>query len=84
MRIVRAAAKFLLAGMFAAALLADWIAPARYDEQFRDQIEARPGRRFPLGTDELGRDRFSRLLHGARVSLVLAPSAAILFGDADI
>jgi peptide/nickel transport system permease protein len=78
MRIVRAAAKFLLAGMFAAALLADWIAPARYDEQFRDQIEARPGRRFPLGTDELGRDRFSRLLHGARVSLVLAPSAALL------
>ena len=78
MRFARAVAMFLLAGMFVAALLADWIAPARYDEQFRDQIEAAPGPRFPLGTDELGRDRLSRLLHGARVSLVLAPSAALL------
>lgn len=78
MKFARAVAKFVLVGIFAAALLADWIAPARYDEQFRDQIDAGPGWRFPLGTDELGRDRLSRLLHGARVSLVLAPTAALL------
>src|SRR5690606_13402610 len=31
-----------------------------------------PGREFFLGTDEFGRDIFSRLLYGARVSLEVA------------
>jgi peptide/nickel transport system permease protein len=31
-----------------------------------------PGATFPLGTDELGRDVFSRILHGARTSVLLA------------
>ena len=31
-----------------------------------------------LGTDELGRDRFSRALYGTRVSLLMAPAAALL------
>ena len=33
---------------------------------------------FILGTDEFGRDWYSRLCHGASVSLVLAPGAALL------
>ena len=33
------------------------------------------GREHPLGTDTLGRDVASRLLHGARVSLVVGFSA---------
>jgi len=37
-----------------------------------------PGRIFVLGTDELGRDWFSRLCHGASVSLIAAPIAAAL------
>ena len=37
-----------------------------------------PGRLFLLGTDEFGRDWFSRLCHGASVSLLLAPLAALL------
>ena len=60
------------------ALTADWIAPAPYDRQFRDTILAPPSRTHPLGTDDLGRDRLSRLLYGTRVSLVLAPAAALL------
>jgi len=37
-----------------------------------------PGRLFLLGTDEFGRDWYSRLCHGASVSLLLAPAAALL------
>jgi ABC-type dipeptide/oligopeptide/nickel transport system permease subunit len=64
--------------VFALSLAAGWLAPAPYAEQFRDAIDARPSWRFPLGTDELGRDRLSRLLYGTRLSLCLAPAAALV------
>ncbi len=38
------------------------------------------GREHPLGTDTLGRDVASRLLHGARVSLIVGFSAVVLAG----
>lgn len=69
-------ALILVGVVFTTALAADLIAPAGYEKQFRDSPNARPSRQFPLGTDELGRDRFSRLLYGSRVSLLLAPTAA--------
>lgn len=53
-------------------------APATYDRQFREFPSQPPGGDFLLGTDELGRDRWSRLLYGAQVSLLLAPAAAAL------
>jgi ABC-type dipeptide/oligopeptide/nickel transport system permease subunit len=68
----------ILALVFSASLLAGLLSPARYDQQFRDFPNASPSRQFPLGTDELGRDRLSRLLYGSRVSLLLAPAAALL------
>jgi peptide/nickel transport system permease protein len=49
-----------------------------YAEQNRETIGAPPSDKFPLGTDDLGRDRLARLLHGSRVSLLLAPAAALL------
>ncbi len=49
-----------------------------YSEQHRDLIGAAPSARFPLGTDDLGRDRFTRLLYAARTSLLLAMAAALL------
>jgi peptide/nickel transport system permease protein len=57
---------------------ADFIAPASYQMQFREAPNAAPSRQHLLGTDDLGRDQFSRLLYGMRVSLVLAPAAALL------
>ena len=42
------------------------------------QIGAAPGARYPLGTDELGRDLLSRLLVGGRVSLAVGLAAMIL------
>jgi peptide/nickel transport system permease protein len=68
----------VLAVAVVASLGAAFIAPSPYSEQFRDAISAPPSGRFWLGTDELGRDRFVRLLYGTRVSLLLAPAAALL------
>jgi peptide/nickel transport system permease protein len=61
-----------------ASLGAGLLTQSSYSEQFRDAISASPSARFWLGTDELGRDRFARLLYGTRVSLLLAPAAALL------
>jgi peptide/nickel transport system permease protein len=77
-RPLQSIARLALAAIFGAALFADHLAPAPYDFQFRDDLSARPSLRHPLGTDELGRDRMSRLLYGTRVSLLLAPAAAAL------
>ena len=69
----------MVVGLIALASLAGgFVAPSSYAEQFRDSISAPPSSHFLLGTDELGRDRFSRLLYGTRVSLLLAPAAAVL------
>jgi peptide/nickel transport system permease protein len=61
-----------------AALGADVLSPHDYTMQFRQHADEAPSRTFLLGTDELGRDRLSRLLHGMRVSLLCAPAAALL------
>src|SRR5207237_3956677 len=59
-------------------LCAELTAPADYSKQFREQPNAAPSKNFLLGTDSLGRDRFSRLVYGTRVSLLLAPAAALI------
>jgi ABC-type dipeptide/oligopeptide/nickel transport system permease subunit len=75
---MRRAAAVFLALMFAAALLAGVLAPYSFAEQFRDAPNVTASLRHPLGTDELGRDRLSRLLYGARISMLLAPAAALI------
>lgn len=66
---------FLLAVVLVC-LLASVIAPS-YAHQFRGEPDAPPSRQHLLGTDDLGRDRFARVLYGTRVSLLLAPAAAL-------
>lgn len=77
MKAARALALALLLAIGLASLLANLLAPATYAEQFRELPNAPPSSRHWLGTDDLGRDRFSRLLYGTRVSLLLAPLAAL-------
>src|SRR5580658_971737 len=60
------------------ALLAPVIAPYDYSRQFRDAPGAPAGGAFLMGTDDLGRDRFSRLVYATRVSILLAPAAALV------
>ena len=59
-------------------LTANWLAPGGYAKQYREATDAGPTRQHWLGTDEIGRDRFARVLYGTRISLLLAPAAALL------
>jgi ABC-type dipeptide/oligopeptide/nickel transport system permease subunit len=65
----------LVVGLSAAA---NWLAPAGYAKQYREEADSGPSRAHWLGTDEIGRDRFARVLYGTRISLLLAPAAALL------
>jgi len=69
----------LLCGIIvAAALLADAIqrqAPERM--RIRDAFAA-PGAAYPFGADNLGRDVYSRVVHGARVSLSIGLATVVV------
>jgi peptide/nickel transport system permease protein len=56
----------------AVALLAGALAPVAPDEQNFDLLEAPPGHQAWMGTDRLGRDVLSRVIHGSRISLYVA------------
>jgi ABC-type dipeptide/oligopeptide/nickel transport system permease subunit len=68
----------LLAVIVLVAAGASFLAPAPYAKQFRNDADHPPSPQYVLGTDDLGRDRLSRLLYGMRVSLLLAPAAAFI------
>lgn len=66
-------------GLFA--LLAPWVDRGGPTRQHHDASLAPPSTRFWLGTDQLGRDQYSRLVHGARGSLAVGVfSQAIALG----
>jgi dipeptide transport system permease protein len=79
---------FILAVLLAA-LFAGLLTPHNPFEQYRDYILTPPAWqegglwRFPLGTDEVGRDILTRLLYGGRLSLfigMMVVSLALLLG----
>ena len=78
MKWVRRAAIIFLLAVALACVFAERLAPADYAHQFRDIPDAPASAAHWLGTDDLGRDRFSRVLHGTRISLLLAPAAALI------
>lgn len=59
----------IVVGLLVMAAGADWIAPYQYDESVA-RMKA-PGRQFWLGTDNLGRDIWSRVVYGARISVTV-------------
>ena len=59
-------------------IFADSLAPHRYEEiHLRDRLQA-PTAAYLLGTDHVGRDLLSRLIHGARLSLTVGLAATVL------
>ena len=65
------------------AIFAPWIAPHSYSYQNLELGAQPPSGNFVLGTDTLGRDLFSRILYGARVSLLVgfvATGVALVIG----
>ena len=65
------------------AIFAPWVAPHSYSYQNLELGASPPSSDFLLGTDTLGRDLFSRILYGARVSLMVgfvATGVALIIG----
>ena len=67
-----------LAAVVLAAISAPVSAPYRYDRQDLFATYQAVGRAHWAGTDALGRDEFSRLMYGARVSMSVGLAAAVL------
>lgn len=61
-----------------AALFAPILTPYTATEQHRTQKLLPPNKTFLLGTDNLGRDVLTRLLYGARVSLVCSVLSSLI------
>ncbi len=68
---------FFFVAIVLIAVFADFLAPHQPNEQFREAFLQPPfwqeggSLRFPLGTDAVGRDVMSRLIHGSRYSLFI-------------
>ncbi|MGH1492263.1 MAG: ABC transporter permease [Acidimicrobiales bacterium] len=78
----KVASSWVLLVLFVA-IFAPWIAPADPIEQNLRSILAEPSAENFLGTDDIGRDFFSRLLYGARVSMFgafLAVAVSMILG----
>jgi|TARA_X000000368_G_scaffold14022_1_gene11210 oligopeptide transport system permease protein len=74
---------FILIILIASAALAPWIAPYSYSFQNLELGASPPSSEHFLGTDVLGRDLLSRILYGARISLLVgfvATGVALIIG----
>jgi len=75
---------FVFAAVVLGAVFAPWLAPHDPIQQYRDHLLVPPMWQagglamFPLGSDELGRCLLSRLLFGARVSLLIGLASVLL------
>ncbi len=66
--------------MVSAAVAGPWLAPESYDEQDNsaEAYQAPPSRGAWFGRDDLGRDVFSRVLHGAHLTLGVGVATVLI------
>ena len=68
----------IMLGLLIIAALAPWIAPySPLDGSLANRLQA-PSAAHWMGTDELGRDIFSRVIHGARITLFIVILVAVI------
>jgi oligopeptide transport system permease protein len=60
------------------AVFANVLAPQSYTKANFGNIYEFPSREFPLGTDQLGRDVLSRMIYGARVSMLVGLGSQVI------
>jgi ABC-type dipeptide/oligopeptide/nickel transport system permease subunit len=60
------------------AIFANVLAPQSYTKANFGNIYEFPSREFPLGTDQLGRDVLSRMIYGARVSMLIGLGSQVI------
>jgi len=68
----------IVAVLLVVALFADVLAPQSPIVSDQTHTFERPGWDYPLGTDQLGRDMLSRVIHGSRISLAVGVSSVLL------
>ncbi|PHX93404.1 MAG: peptide ABC transporter permease [Pedosphaera sp.] len=69
------ASAFIVTALGLLCVAAPWVSPHAYDAQDLALGAAPPSTKHWLGTDHLGRDQFTRLLYGGRVSLMVGACA---------
>ena len=67
----------IVALMILVAVFAPFIAPYTYQEQNYQAVKQAPNLGFFFGTDQFGRDIFSRVVYGARISMMVGFLAVI-------
>jgi peptide/nickel transport system permease protein len=78
MKRMRVAAATLACALVLISVAGSFVPRFDYARQDREHVNCGASSGHWLGTDDLGRDRFTRLLHGSRVSILLAPAAAVV------
>lgn len=71
-------------GIIAVSALAPWISPYDPNATNTSELLQPPSATYWMGTDELGRDVFSRIIYGTRISLVvgvIAVAMAMILGS---
>jgi len=59
---------------FVVGIFATWLAPYHYTFQDLTSLLSPPSAKYVLGTDNLGRDLLSRIIYGARISMIVGLS----------
>ena len=68
----------LVAAVMLLAVGADILAPYPYAKASFSHAYESPNPRYPLGTDPLGRDLLSRMIYGARISMIVGIGSQVL------
>ena len=65
-------------GLLFTGLFAELLAPYGFNEVFPKQALSPPSAQFWLGTDHIGRDMLSRVIYGARISMIVGLAASVV------